>query len=349
MPILKTISIMKTTMSMENKYHIIELWSSLKSLAIIGVVKKLYDASLPIQVYATYSYPDDIVGIAVSFSKEFKIDISSLSNLSELRIRQLLDASMPGQKMLHVQLMRNENQRVFAALCEDLITTLKPLSSTKEMAQEVVNQLHRWKDLFGKIKFEGLSKEEQQGLYGELVFLRKLLNRSSNDTYVSTLQLWTGVEKTNKDFQGDNWAVEVKTTSTNNAQFITINGERQLDNSLVAHLFVYHLVLEVSKTNGESLPMIVSEIKALLSGNVPALCIFEEKLIEAKYISCHEFLYAERFYKKRSEKYYKVLADFPRIMENDLRNGVSNVVYVISIGMCDEHLVPEGVLFNTIK
>lgn len=240
MPILKTISIMKTTMSMENKYHIIELWSSLKSLATIGVVKKLYDTSLPIQVYATYSYPDDIVGIAVSFSKEFKIDISSLSNLSELRIRQLLDASMPGQKMLHVQLMRNENQRVFAALCEDLITTLKPLSSTKEMAQEVVNQLHRWKDLFGKLKFEGLSKEEQQGLYGELVFLRKLLNRSSNDTYVSTLQLWTGVEKTNKDFQGDNWAVEVKTTSTNNAQFITINGERQLDNSLVAHLFVYH-------------------------------------------------------------------------------------------------------------
>lgn len=148
MPILKTISIMKTTMSMENKYHIIELWSSLKSLATIGVVKKLYDTSLPIQVYATYSYPDDIVGIAVSFSKEFKIDISSLSNLSELRIRQLLDASMPGQKMLHVQLMRNENQRVFAALCEDLITTLKPLSSTKEMAQEVVNQLHRWKDLF---------------------------------------------------------------------------------------------------------------------------------------------------------------------------------------------------------
>lgn len=135
MPILKTISIMKTTMSMENKYHIIELWSSLKSLATIGVVKKLYDTSLPIQVYATYSYPDDIVGIAVSFSKEFKIDISSLSNLSELRIRQLLDASMPGQKMLHVQLMRNENQRVFAALCEDLITTLKPLSSTKEMAQ----------------------------------------------------------------------------------------------------------------------------------------------------------------------------------------------------------------------
>lgn len=176
-----------------------------------------------------------------------------------------------------------------------------------------------------------------------------MLSRSTNDTYASTLKLWTGVEKTNKDFQGDNWAVEVKTTSTNNAQFITINGERQLDNSLVAHLFIYHLVLEVSKINGESLPMIVAEIKNLLSSNVPALCIFEEKLIEVKYIASHESLYAERFYKKRNEKCYKVLADFPRIMENDLRNGVSNIVYAISIGMCDEYLVSEGVLFNTIK
>ncbi|MFK1800498.1 PD-(D/E)XK motif protein [Bacteroides fragilis] len=95
--------------------------------------------------------------------------------------------------------------------------------------------------------------------------------------------------------------------------------------------------------------MIVAEIKNLLSSNVPALCIFEEKLIEVKYIASHESLYAERFYKKRNEKCYKVLADFPRIMENDLRNGVSNVVYAISIGMCDEYLVSEGVLFNTIK
>ena len=51
-------------MSIENKYQIIELWNSLKSLATIGLVKKLYDTTLPIQVYVTYSYPDDIIGIA---------------------------------------------------------------------------------------------------------------------------------------------------------------------------------------------------------------------------------------------------------------------------------------------
>lgn len=85
---------------MENKYQIIELWNSLKSLATIGLVKKLYDTTLPIQVYVTYSYPDDIIGIAVSFSKEFKIDVTSLSNLSELKLdssltHQCLDKNAP--------------------------------------------------------------------------------------------------------------------------------------------------------------------------------------------------------------------------------------------------------------
>lgn len=340
---------MKTTMTMENKYKIIELWTTLKSHTTVGLVKQLYDTTLPLQVYATYTYPDDIIGVAVSFSTNFKIDVSSFSNLSELQIGLLKDSSMPGQKMLHVQLLRNENQRVFASLCEDLICTLKPLSKPRDMVQEVVNQLHRWKDLFGNIKSVGLSKEEQQGLYGELTFLRKMLLRASNDNYVSIIRNWTGVMKTNKDFQGNNWAVEVKTTSTNNAQTVTINGERQLDNSLVANLFVFHLVLEISKDNGESLPMIVADIKHILSNNVPASYSFEEKLFEAQYLDGHESLYAERFYKKRNEKNYKVLADFPRIMEHELRNGVSNVVYDISIGMCDEYLVSDSVLFNAIK
>lgn len=340
---------MKTTMTMENKYKIIELWAALKSHATEGLLKQLYDTALPLQVYATYTYPDNIMGIAVSFSTNFKIAVSSLSNLSELKIRLLIDSSMPGQKMLHVQLLRNENQRVFASLCEDLIATLKPLSKPKEMVQEVVNQLHRWKDLFGKLKPEGLSKEEQQGLYGELVFLRKMLKHGENDTYASIIRNWTGVEKTNKDFQGNNWAVEVKTTSTNNAQTIIINGERQLDNTLVTNLFVYHLVLEISKDNGESLPMIVADIKHILINNVPALFSFEEKLFEAMYLASHESLYAERFYKIRNEKNYKVLANFPRIMEHELRSGVSNVVYTISIGMCDEYLISDSVLFNAIK
>ncbi len=336
-------------MSMENRYQIIELWNSLKNHAVVGVVKKLCDTTLPIQVYATYSYPDDIMGIAVSFSKEFRIDISLLSNLSELKIKLLSDTSMAGQKMLHVQLLHNESLRVFAALCEDLISTLKPLSNDKEMIQEVVNQLYRWKKLFEKSKVDGLSNEEQQGLYGELYFLRKLLNHNTNDAFASVIKEWTGVEKTSKDFQGNDWAVEVKTTSTNNTQCIMINGERQLDDSLVTHLFISHLVVEISKTNGENLPMIVADIKSVLSNNIPALCFFEEKLIEAKYLSCHESLYTERFYKKRSQKNYKVLANFPRIIESELRNGVSNVVYTISIGMCGEYLISEEVLFNTIR
>jgi hypothetical protein len=41
------------------------------------------------------------------------------------------------------------------------------------------------------------------------------------------LHTWVGVDKALRDFQDNSWAVEVKTTSTNNPQKVTINSERQ--------------------------------------------------------------------------------------------------------------------------
>jgi hypothetical protein len=56
-----------------------------------------------------------------------------------------------------------------------------------------------------------------------------------------------------RDLQGRSWAVEAKTTSTNNPQKVTINGERQLDETLLENLFLYHFSVEVSSANGLTL------------------------------------------------------------------------------------------------
>lgn len=73
-----------------------------------------------------------------------------------------------------------------------------------------------------------------------------------------------------RDFQGKDWAVEVKTTSTNNPQFLLINGERQLDDSMIDNLFLFHCSVEVSKSSGETLPERVKEIKDMLSSDLAA-------------------------------------------------------------------------------
>ena len=82
--------------------------------------------------------------------------------------------------------------------------------------------------IFDKNSSTGLTSDEQQGLVGELHFCQKFLAQFNNRPN-SVLNTWVGVDKALRDFQDNSWAVEVKTTSTNNPQTVAINGERQLD------------------------------------------------------------------------------------------------------------------------
>lgn len=145
------------------------------------------------------------------------------------------------------------------------------------------------------------------------------------------------------------WAVEVKTTATNNPQKVAINGERQLDETLLENLFLFHCSVEVSNGNGETLNQKVTNIRSLLESNIPALNLFNSKLFEVGYFDGHANKYENRFYKIRSENYYRITDDFPRIKENELRGGVSGVKYDIILAMCDEYLITENQLLNTIQ
>lgn len=190
----------------------------------------------------------------------------------------------------------------------------------------------------------GLSKEEQQGLYGELRFLKKCLT-STSQLYYDIVQSYVGTNRTMRDFQGKNWAVEVKTTSTNNPQVLIINGERQLDDTLVDNLYLYHCSVEVSKQAGESLPEMVHNIREILKDDVAACSLFNAKLFEAGYLDIHEPFYLKRYYKLRKDSFFCVKDKFPRIRENELRDGVGNVNYSISISSFYSYEVPEQQVF----
>jgi len=72
-------------------------------------------------------------------------------------------------------------------------------------------------------------------------------------------------------------------------------------------------------------------------------------LFEVGYLDKHEPYYQDRFYQTRNESFYKVENEFPRIKENELRNGVSDVRYSVILAMCDEYQVTENTIFNVLK
>jgi hypothetical protein len=335
-------------MFMTNNNHILELWEALEEAKAVGLVKRLYSSDVPFHIYGTFQYPERYYGVAFTFSNDIRIDISSFDNLRELKVMLLTDTTFVNSRLLIIQLLHLNSRDIFATLCENLIQSVIKLNAEQKISRTVVNQLEKWKTLFEQNNSTGLTPAEQQGLFGELHFLQKFLAKPDTN-FCDVLHTWVGVDKALRDFQGNSWAVEVKTTSTNNPQKVTINGERQLDETLLENLFLFHFSIEVSNGNGQTLCQKVAAIREMLDNDAPALSLFNTKLFEAGYLDKHEPYYQERFYQARNENYYKIENDFPRVKENELRSGVSDVKYSIILAMCDEYLVSENQLFNTVK
>lgn len=327
--------------------HIFELWKTLEDERSLGLVKRMYSVDTPFRIFATYQYPERYFGVAFTFSNDIHIDISPFDNLRELKVMLVPDTTYANSRLLIIQLLHPANHDIFAVLCENLILSVTQLNSERKIIRTVVNQLEKWKTLFEKSRSTGLTPIEQQGLFGELHFLQKCLNKTNIPTW-KALNSWVGVDKALRDFQAGNWAIEIKTTSTNNPQKVTINGERQLDDTLQEDLFLFHLSVEVSNGNGQTLFEKIEVIRSMLDNNIPALSFFNAKLFEAGFSDKHKTFYQDRFYKIRNESYYKIEKEFPRIKENELRGGVSDVKYSIILAMCDEYLVSENQIFNVL-
>ena len=192
----------------------------------------------------------------------------------------------------------------------------------------------------------GLSPAEQQGLYGELHLLSRMIRRNSSNM-AEAVGYWVGCDKAVRDFQGEDWAIEVKATATNGSDRLMINGERQLDDALLDRLFLYHLSVEVSRKNGQTLNRAIEEMRKALAADTIALHRFNTGLIHAGYFDEHAPMYQDRCYKIRREQTYRISGNFPRIMERDLRNGVSNVTYTINTSACEEYAVTDTELFKS--
>lgn len=336
-----------TIMIMLNSNSILSFWNSMSDGYSDGITKRLLPVNAPLRIFSTYKYPENLCGIAFSFIQSINVSVDSFKQMKELSVQLLLDNSFEGNKLLIVQLKTINNKDVFACLCDNLIEAIQKVKTEKLAVKEVINRLDKWKALFEVGVSKGLTIAEQQGLYGELVFLHKLLKQQSLSS-VEVLKTWVGPDKAMRDFQGNIWGVEVKTNSTDNANQIVINGKRQLDETLLNRLYLYVLSLEVSKMNGQTLNQKIDELRNLFFSDRIALNDFNMKLIEAGYYDCQSHFYDDRCYKQRTEKIYIIQGNFPRIIEQDLKPGINDISYSINISSCDDYLVSDKELFSYI-
>jgi hypothetical protein len=325
-----------------------QIWDELVNDASFekGLLLRRYSVSVLPDVFIAIQQPEKKLCIACSISKSIDINISQFDNLQEIQIELIPESSKKEKRILIIKLSNNQHRDIFSVLCEDLIANISTETNERLLVKTLLNRFEKWKSLFTKIISEGLLPEEQRGLFGELYFLRKFLQINKN--YQIVLNTWIGTVGEVRDFQMNNWALEVKTTHGNNHQKVQISSERQLDNTYLDKLFLYHLSLEKVQESGETLNQIVASINIILENDTIASNRFKSKLFEAGYFDQHFAMYDSIGYFIRNDTFFIIANEFPRIQENEIRIGVGDVKYSIILSQCEAFKQTEQSVFENL-
>lgn len=326
-----------------------QIWSELEADATIssGLLVRRYSAELSPDIFAALRTQGKRRCLAYRIdNSSFPVDMT-LVDFRDMVIEMLPELSNPEKSYLLIILVNNDLKDIFSVLCEDLIGSVSKETDEKKVVAELLSRMEKWHALLEKAASPGLKGEAQRGLFGELHVLNKMLHQLPDRK--ACLQSWIGATGHPKDFQGIDWAVEVKTCLTGNHHKIQINGERQLDTRGLDFLVLYQIILERVKEGGISLNQLVDELSENLKDDFTLLTRFRGLLAEAGYFDHHRDLYAERFYEVKQENCFEVKGEFPRIQPDEIRTGVSDLRYTLNAVDCLPWNIPETELFDKIS
>lgn len=231
---------------------------------------------------------------------------------------------------------------LFQVITEDVAASILAADDEAGAVSAMRDRLNRWERFMTAAGPEGLSREDQVGLFGELTFFRTLLvlDVKAEDA----VGWWT---RDNQDFQNGNRVVEVKATTSNSPTILMISNELQLDDTDCEELFLFHLWLKEIRGGGVSLPTLVKTIAETLTG--AAAATFEDHLLDAGYHAAHKGLYEATGYTERKRNYYRVENDFPRLGRSDLRPGVGKVKYSVDVAGFERFRRDESVVVQALS
>jgi hypothetical protein len=225
------------------------------------------------------------------------------------------------------------NWDIFYTLCNDILTLSKEIDNEKVLLTIMYNRLQRWQKMFRKVRNKLLTEQEQQGLIGELYFLKEFLLK--NYPHSIALSFWRGPLGDKQDFGIGSNSVEIKTKLGTSSSNIQISSIEQLDfQTQSAFLFV--LTLTNSNENSISLNSIINEIKKIIN-DLESLELFESLLLEMNYIELPE--YSEKIYVINKETFYEITDEFPRLTLNNTPIAITNVKYTIDLKFCNTFIL----------
>lgn len=230
-----------------------------------------------------------------------------------------------GVWQITLTLTDDEFRQEFAYLCEDLVSKVVGISDEVEALQCQKLAYEDWIAFFRGVR--EFSAEQARGLFGELTFITDELE--SGTPADLTVLAWRGPLGASQDFVFDGFkAVEVKTIQEQVAS-INIASENQL--SFPGRLILKIYRIQENRVDG--LGSTLAELVDQIEGSLDELTQreFRKRLGRLGYSKSSKYASESRFSLGSAFQLDANSSDFPKVIPSELRPGVSNLRYKISL------------------
>lgn len=243
-------------------------------------------------------------------------------------LRWYADLSCPQPQLNHV----------FAALIVDVLARVE---DTPDKGLAAMRRcMAEWRALFAS-RERVLSVRELAGLFGELVVLRRLLERDPD-----CLALWRGPLREPHDFSNGRSAVEVKTSLADDGHAFKVHGLEQLRPPSAGSLQLAHLRIAqtLKEEEGSTVPDLVAACRKLSAAGG-----FGARVEGAGYNVAHEEAYRKISFELLEQSWFAVVDDFPRIVPESFGpggkpEGITAVAYDVDLaGIATTPLAEDAV------
>ncbi len=228
---------------------------------------------------------------------------------------------------LSFELLRNEQESVFAILCSDIIEHSRLASNEKEALALVISRYKQWSRLLESQRSGLMDENSRKGLLGELLFLQERIEEG--DSALTAIQGWVGADGADQDFiYKDGWH-EVKSVGASVAS-VTISSLEQLDCAGEGELVIMRIDKAApNKAYALSLNDAVRQISSNLTDASDVLDLFRSKLSAYGYIDLEEYS-RQKYYCSGSQR-YDVNDTFPRLIRRNVPTQIESLHYELSL------------------
>ena len=274
----------------------------------------------------------------------FRVEANSAQGLPDPPDSRGLNVRVEGREAgsneneVVLALTDSQHRDIFNLLVRDLVDAAEQPDDERDGLIRFLARLSDWQQLFLRLRPRGLSREAQQGLWGELWALREVVSPVAGVR--GAVEGWRGPMGTDQDFQLGATCVEVKTNTAAILDRLAISGERQLEVPDDVDLILLVLSLDGRFRHGETLLDMIESVRKAASES-GCLHLVDLRLDLCGYDRDDANLYSGIGYTVRSIHPFRVEDGFPRIVSGDLRTGISEVRYLVSTASCGAFRMTE--------